>query len=581
MQMRKLLTFLTAVALLVSLFSACTGNVTNDDSSEKTDAKTEEGKETAAAETEQSQKAEEMSQEAGPPAYPLTDEVVTFKVATADNYYVPKSYNDNLIIYQKLEELTNVKVDWEAIATDYSTIMATRLAANTDLPDMMTIPGSLSRSEVAQDGLIIDIKDMIAEHAFYLNRLIQMQPIVEKAITELDGGIYAYPGFGEGIITDEDDMRTGVLVPPGANTNLPMSGIRKDWLDTLGLVIPTTADEWYDVLSAFKTKDPNGNGENDEIPITTTWSWSGLYNFSNAFGLYMGGNAGGAIDVDDAGTIYYKYVDPRFKDLLGYLNKLYTNGLIDPEYTTSSFTIAGEKITRNIIGSVPNEWMSNFPTWTSNLQAGGVDGAKWVPVKPVLNPEGVSVTHNRWSIWGTLSISAECADPELALAWLDIHCLSPEGIVLQMYGVEEESHTLENGKPVYTDFVLNNPDGLGPFEAIRSLGGWATHLPYIQTKSAYYGIFSSNQEMLDFSGSFATEDVYPTFPDLLFTNEENEVLGEKQTNINTYRDEMVLKFIEGKESLDKFDEFVAEIGQRGLQEVLEIYQTAYDRFMGN
>ena len=72
---------------------------------------------------------------------------VTLSVYTPDNYYVPKSYNDNLPVYQELEELTGVTIDWEAApSSDYATALQTRLAAAVDLPDIFIPQGGSSVS---------------------------------------------------------------------------------------------------------------------------------------------------------------------------------------------------------------------------------------------------------------------------------------------------------------------------------------------------------------------------------------------------------------------------------------------------
>lgn len=513
---------------------------------------------------------------------PLVDPgSATLSVYTPDNYYVPKSYNDNLPVYQKLEELTGVTIDWEAApGSEYSTALQTRLAAAMNLPDIFC-PSGTSASKLGADGLVIALDDLIPSNAYYLSTLFSMYDTVRKAVTSPDGHIYGYPGFGEGIITGAGDMKNGQRVDPGANINLHVSCIRKDWLDKLGLEVPTTLDEWYTVLKAFKEGDPNGNGKADEIPLSDGWGGGDWLRFGDAFGLYMAGNAYGDYEVGEDGKLFYKYIDERYKQTLEYLNKLYSEGLIDPEYATVSFDNTSQKISTNIVGAIASEWMSNIATFENNLKAGGVTDANWVPVMPPENPDGVSVTHNRWSIWTNAVISKDCENPELALQWLDIHCLSPEGIDLQMFGIEGETYEVVDGEYQYTDLVMNNPDGLGPFEVVRSVGGWCTGLPYIQTKDAYVAINEGNDENLDFCASFSGDQILDPFPSLQFTDEEQEMSAEISTNISTYVGEMRNKFIEGKEPLDNFDAYVEEVKNLGLDQLTEIWQTAYDRYLNS
>lgn len=515
----------------------------------------------------------------GPTKLPLVKPgSATLTVATMDNWIATKSFSENLPVYQELEKLTGVKIKWECTpVNDYSTVMQTRLAAGTNLPDIFVVPWGSSADKLGTDGISIPLNDLIPKKAFYLDELMKMNPLVKKGITGSDGKIYAYPGFGEGIISGAKDMETGVWEDPSANINIFGPVIRKDWLEKLNLKVPTTLDEWYTVLKAFKTQDPNGNKKADEIALTPTFGISDLYMFGDAFGLYMAGNAGSEWAADSKGKVAYKFTDPRFKELLTFLNKLYAEGLIDPEYASAEFSKTSEKINRNMVGALSGDWMSNFASYNKTLIKGGVTTANWAPIKSVKNPDGKAVTFKRWSIWKTTAISKDCKNPELALQWLDIHALSPKGINLQMFGVEGKSYNMKDGKAVLTDWSLKNPDGIGVFEALRTLGAWG-QISYIQTKDAYNALWADQPDIIKFSESFTKEDVLEPFPDLSFSTEELQSNSEIATNIRTYRDEMVMKFIEGKEPLSKFDEYISKIKSFGLDQVAKNYQTAYDRF---
>ena len=66
---------------------------------------------------------------------------------------------------------------------------------------------------------------------------------------------------------------------------------------------------------------------------------------------------------------------------------------------------------------------------------------------------------------------------------------------------------------------------------------------------------------------------------LAFTGEEQSLINAKYTEIETYVDEMIDKFIMGVESLDHFDAFTEKVNSMGLSEILEVQQAAYDRYM--
>lgn len=509
----------------------------------------------------------------------------TLTIATMDSWFATKSYNENLPVYQKFEELTGVKIVWEAIPiNDYDQVMGTRLASGQNLPDIFVIPWDANPDKLGFDGVSMPLNDLIDEHAFYLNKLMDTYPVVRSGITSADGNIYAYPGFGEGFITNASDM-AGEITNPGANLCLNVSMIRKDWLDKLNLDIPETLDDWYNVLKAFKTQDPNGNGKPDEIPVTPTFNVRDIYRFGEGLGLYRSGNAECRWDADETGKIFFKDTTPEFKQTLEFLNKLYTEGLLDIEYANVGYSATTEKINRNLVGALTSDWISNIPTYNANLKTAGVSDPNWVPVPPIKNPEGKSMVTNRWSVWKTAAISKDCKNPELAMKWLDFQTLSPEGIALTTLGIEGESYTMENGKAKLTDRAANPPEGISTGEYLFSIGARG-QLPYPQTKESYEIMWSEIPVLLNYAGDFGMDQIRQPFPNsgtsaaLPFTPEETAVRTEIETNIMTYCDEMAIKFIEGKEPLSKFDDYIATLDQYGLQQLIEMHQTAYDRFLG-
>lgn len=514
------------------------------------------------------------------PALPFEEAGETLTVATMDNWFATKSYADNLPVYQKFEELTGIKIEWEVIPiNDYDQVMGTRLASGQNLPDIFVIPWDANADQLGFDGIAMPLNDLIEEHAYYLNMLMEEYPVIRSGLTTADGNIYAYPGFGEGFVNTAEELETGELTNPGANICLNVPMIRKDWLDKLNLEIPETLDDWYNVLKAFKTQDPNGNGKEDEIPLTATFNMRDIYRFSEAFGLYRAGNAEGRWDVDEEGKIYFKDTTEAFKQTLEFLNKLYAEGLLDPEFSSPGFSKTSEKVSRDLLGAVPSDWISNASTYNASLRTAGVEEANWVPVKPVQNPEGETKIVNRWSVWKTAAISKDCKNPELAMKWLDFQTLSAQGVALTNFGVEGDSYTVaEDGTIALTDMATNNPDGIGTQEYLRSLGAWG-QLPYPQAKQGYEVMWADQPEIVEFAQSFTDDQVVQPFPgDLPFTDEENSMRTEYETNIETYCDEMAIKFINGTESLDKFDEYVATVESYGLAELTEMYQNAYERF---
>lgn len=572
MKRYKMIACLMAGSMLMGTLTGC-GN--------KEENSTDSGR----SNTQTAQESEEKKAEK--PELPLAEPgTETLTVATMDNWFATKSYSDNLPVYQELEELTGVKIEWEVIPiNDYDQVMGTRLASGQNLPDIFMIPWEANADQLGFDGIAIPLNDLIEENAYYLSTLMDKYPVIRSGLTTSDGNIYAYPGFGEGFINTAEEMETGELTDPGANLCLNVPMIRQDWLDKLNLETPETLDDWYNVLKAFKTQDPNGNGKADEIPLTATFNMRDIYRLGEGFGLYRAGNLDCRWAADENGEIYFKDTTEEFKQTLEFLNKLYEEGLLDPEYSNTGFDKTTEKVSRDLVGAVASDWVSNISTYNANLKTAGVEDGKWVPVKPVQNPDGKSLIANRWAVWKTAAISKDCKNPELAMKWLDFQTLSAQGIALTNFGVEGVSYTKsDDGTVVLTEEAMNNPDGIGVQEYLRSLGAWG-QLPYPQSKQGYEVMWADQPELIEFAESFTDDQILQPFPNngtqanLPFTDEENSIRTEYETNIETYCDEMAIKFIQGEESLDNFDEYVANVESYGLDQLLEVHQNAYNRYL--
>ncbi len=134
-----------------------------------------------------------------------------------------------------------------------------------------------------------------------------------------------------------------------------------------------------------------------------------------------------------------------------------------------------------------------------------------------------------------------------------------------------------DGKPHYTDFVLKNPDGLDMYNALRSLGASDTVL--VRTPMDVYIEMQKGAKSLPFEESIVKYRAEP-FPSIMSTKEEQSVLDVVSPDFDSYVTEMQVKFLTGAEPLSKFDDYVATLNKIGLEKLLGVYQTKYNRAMG-
>ncbi len=502
---------------------------------------------------------------------PLGDYDNTFlNVATYDNYYTAASYAEPLPVLEWVEERTGVQINWDCTPSgQYNDVMRVRLSAGKDLPDIVQIPGgsNASKGEVysyALQGVLIPLDDLIREHAPNIAKLIwEENPELGKAFTAPDGHIYHIAQNYEG---------TNAVACRGLH-------IRTDWLKTLGLEIPKTIDDWYNVLVAFRDGDPNGNGIADEIPISA-FSSDPLAEYgylATAFGLVA--PASKYIDVD--GKVVCQYDDPRFKEFLTFLNKLYTEGLMDPSYTIGGESKMNALCAKDVVG-VTSHYADVSELWSGTAALAGNPnsaGAEYHMIPCPVAADGTPVRMMGRSLTGhCYGITKDCKDPVLAIKWLDYVYANPEGRDVMLFGLEDLTYTVnEDGTKSWTEYVGNNPDGLNVASALRSVGAFPAQF---SNRTVEFGILLYSQRAADESDALS-QYLIPPFPTIMGTEEELDQISALSTDINTYEKEMIQKFITGQAPLDDFDAFRDTVRSMGGDELTAIYQQQLDRYYAN
>ena len=205
-----------------------------------------------------------------------------------------------------------------------------------------------------------------------------------------------------------------------------------------------------------------------------------------------------------------------------------------------------------------------------------VPGAEYVLVKPPEGPDGGQPKLVKRAPTGMqFALSKDCKDPAAAIRWIDYIWASDEGVILTHFGIEGKTFDYdENGRPKFTDWVTNNPEGLDAFSALRSLGAFPSlfdnQTKEFMSQSMTPGTLKACEELMPC--------IIEDFPNMLATADEADRLLFLQADMKTYTKEMIQKFIMGTESLDKYDAFLNQLDAMGLDEVLEIKQAQYDRY---
>lgn len=468
-----------------------------------------------------------------------------------------QAISPDLPIIKEITERTGVHFDFIAAPNTESQFREkfNVTVASGELPDVMVSTFRDDMMKVAEEGSFAALDEYLTpEIAPNLCAILEEHPDYVRALRAADGKIYFLPFIG-------------------AVKTLKTWMIRQDWLDKLGLEAPVTLDDWYNVLKAFKEGDPNGNGEADEIPFTTRHTQAGVLAFMEAYGI-SGFEANEQFFIEDD-TIKYAYIDDRCKEALTFMNKLYSEGLIDQEYATNDSNVWLSRITNEVSGACQDTVARAYSLGQAINQAGNEE-AKFVVVAPPQGPDGTQMTTSQMQeIRGYTAISADSEYIEEIVKLFD-YFFSEEGSLLNNWGIEGLTYEMVDGKPQYTDVVAHDEQGRSILSMLNVYG----HREWAYQQDIGYEDALLDPDYVVYRNEME-QYIRPTLPALSFTEDERDLINSKYTEIQTYKDEMCSRFITGKEPLDNFDTFVETIKDMGIEEVLAAYQAAYDRYMAD
>ncbi|MGE5551199.1 MAG: extracellular solute-binding protein [Bacteroidota bacterium] len=477
---------------------------------------------------------------------------------------ITKNFGD-LPLAKELEKRTGVKVEYihPAVAsqgvgaTGRATEAFNLMVASGDLPDIIEyywryIPGGPSAG--IRNGIILNLNEPIKKWAPNLRAFLRKNPEIDKMVKTDEGNYFCFPFIrGEGPL-----LSTAGLI------------VRKDWLNDLGLPLPTTIDEWYVMLKAFKEK------KGATAPLTI--QKGDLRNdFANAFGVFAP-TMGNGFYVD-RGKVKYGWIEPGFKNFYATMNKWFKEGLLDPNFSTVSSSTIDANITSGKSGAAHGSGGSGIGRWLPVLQKANpkadLAGTAWPAAK---KGEKVAKFGYCQAIWpgegGNAAISTKCKNVEAAVRLLDYN-YSPEGSLLMNFGIQGISYTMVNGKPTYTETIMKAPAITQ--EMSKYMRGH-TNGPFVQDPGYIQQYYNLPQQQQAQALWMKTDAVKYQLPPVTPTVDEVAEVGRIMSDITTYNDEMFMKFILGTEPIENFDKYVAQVKKLGIDRAIAIYQAAYDRY---
>ncbi len=549
---KKIMTFLLLTVMIVASFSGCqqNGGSTADNGNQNTD---------------NSNSGDRVNLKALFIAHALTKDVEEMKWL------------------QEIEDEAGVNVDWEVIRADWDTVKSTRFAAG-DIPDIV-FNATTDSDYTTYNGLFLNIGPMInAETTPNIAAMFEEEPDTKVLATTLDGSIYATPKF------------QGKW--PSTNT---VMFINKEWLDKAGLDVPTTFSELKNVLTVFKEQDMNGNGNpDDEVPLdynayggNNVWfnSAYSLTNLLGAMGIQLTNWGFDGYFAEDNEIKNYA-VDERYKLWMKYIADLYADGLINPNALTNDYS-AFQSLSRGdengdaVVGCVFG--------WEETDKFGPELHDQYVPV-PALDYDidtkagtydtrwrddytGLNMSSNR------AAISAACKNPEAALRFIDTFYDKTHSVEVLFGGIADGSleKTGDNSYKV-----------LDPLDPKVDPGTWKWTNAFADNGPMYIRRSSEIDMAQDMTYALEERETYKdtiakastsdTYPQMFmkYTVDDQNTMAVTQANINNIIDNQWSLWMTGEQDIDAtWDEYVQNVYDAGLQDVLDIRQAAFDDYLSN
>lgn len=475
--------------------------------------------------------------------------------------------SDMSFVYQKLEELTGVTIDFHMInmmnaSTDFSLMMASG-----DMCDIVNDAANYyaSPDQAYEEGACLDLFDY-SEYTPHFNALLEEYPTIKEDLTTDAGHIVNFPNLKYPF---EKKAESGLM-------------IRKDWLDDCGITeVPVTYDEYHDALLAFKTNYDISDPYAMPYNVLSAWGmFAGGYGLSltdGGYNIYMEGDKIALCTTSDAYydwlSMFVDWYDTGLigRDFMSYMNNLPDDALISGGQTGLWFTdINYIKTYENLMAEAdPNCVLALCPDPGMDRDYSGYIGSE----------DDVASADN-----GGFSIYEGCAEPEIAMAWCD-YWYDPALRQFINYGYEGQTFNYDdNGAPQLSGLITNNEYELTTRLAsglyLCTSGGFMNMTEKFNTDytelqkqaSTIWEIETKDESTIKTSG----------FPrGFSLSSDEAYEVSLKMADIVTYVTESALKFVTSEIKLtpDSYAEYVSTIEGMGINDVLAIYEGAYDRYL--
>ena len=517
--MKKTLCLLMAITMILALFTGCGENV-SENSPYNPDIKVG---------------------DTGGLKMPIskTGEEITWSVTSAEG-----NFNDSYVV-KKIREITGVNLKLEVYPASTAMEKINVLIAGGQIPDI--IGQGLDQSladDLCTQGAFAAVEDYLDKLPNFKKTFVDNKDNnwIFKSYAAPDEKLYGFYGYDY-----NRDINTGATM------------YRKDIFDKHGLKMWNSPEEFYQTLKKLKELYPSSTPytvkQTDRVFATWSTSW---------------GMAAHTPYYDELGKVWkFTDVDPKYKEMLDFMKKLYNEGLIDPEFITNTQPAWTSKMTQADKAFVTTDWIGRMEMFKEQTKdtVPSYDLRFANPIGPnqsMKEPEQVC-----WARYVANNNKAETA-----FKLLDF-CLSPFGKELITMGIEGETYTIgEDGMADYIEF----PDTVPAITELEAKYGMFIEGMYLSfdRRSSYFEFSQREQEAQDFAKD--KSKLEPIDPILVYTDEEKEIKNKILADFDKAGKEFATKYVLNNGGDKEWNDWLKKAESLGYKELVKVYNDAQKRY---
>lgn len=496
--------------------------------------------------------------------FPIVKEKITLNVMIVK----PATHGDyaSMLFTTKYEEKTNIKINWQVVAEGEEYAKKTLTLASRNYPDLMMLGQSINSSDVMKygtAGVLQSVGDLFKAYAPNLQKLIDSNPEVKRALTAPDGKIYSIPNIS--------DRNTADLFGSKIYINV-------DWLKALNLKKPTNYEELLTVLRAFKKNDPNKNGKKDEIPLVIDMFNPGVT--ASPQGLHWTWQ-NDCMGIDKNGKISFTFGSEQFRESLRFLRTLADESLMDERVFKGDLSMQA-------VTNTPNDNVGIFIMQHGTLGLPESKIEKYEVCQPLKeSADAVTLTGLKGQIepfWAVIPVSNK--NVEATLRWLD-YFYTTEGYIFKEYGPSGSDvlKKMPSGKYQVVSKNVSDKFKVAPGWVLPGFNSVEANKQFAE--KATTTVIDTWYQKVDVKQCIPMyENFIPKayIPNLYFSLADTNKMQSLRDGLIQYAKNTSMSFVyrSGELNLDTgWNTYLTELKKLGMDEMVTYYQKAYDSYKKN